>query len=145
MGTSNSLGATMSRGVRLAAAIAQNADRLTLPEPQKQEFDEALAQFQSILVRRDNLKAEKQELSRQLDEAGLRLRNATVNTKALVKGLIGSTAERLTEFQIKPRRQVTVSDRAAQKAAARERAKKNAAEAALAAATEPAVTAETQG
>jgi len=128
---SNSIASITSKSQRLTAAIAQNADRLTLPEAQKTEFDQAQSQFLDLLARRDNLQAEKQALSRQLHDSAQRLGTATIDMKHLVMALLGSTNEKVTEFQMKPRRQKTVADRSASKKASRERAKQKAAQAAL--------------
>lgn len=140
---SNSIASLTSKSQRLLAAIAQNADRLQAAEPHRVELEQALKEFQELLVRRDNFKADKQVLSRQLAESSLRVTDALIDLKALVKALLGSKSEKLTEFQVQPRRKRTVSDRDPRKAAARSSSKQQGGEAAAPGPT--AVVAEPQG
>jgi chromosome segregation ATPase len=87
----------------LLAAVAQNADQLQAAEAHRAELEAALNQFKELAGRRDNLKAEKQVLSRQMRAAGERVVDATIDLKALAKATMGSCSEKLIEFLMAPR------------------------------------------
>ena len=112
----NSFAGIVSGAQRLLAAVAQNADQLQAAEAHRAELEAALNQFKKLAGRRDNLKAEKQVLSRQMRAAGERVNDATIDLKALIKATMGSRSEKLIEFLMAPRRKVLRTDRDPRKA-----------------------------
>jgi len=95
----------------LLAAIEANPGLLPFAEPLQKELAEVLAELRSQATRRDNLKADKQVLSREMQGTSRRALDLTSTLRALIKGTLGVGNEKLVEFLIAPRRKVLRRER----------------------------------
>lgn len=95
---------------KLIAAVANNADLLPLVEPLRRELETVAADLRSQRTRRENLRADKQVLSREMMVTSRKALDLSSALRSLIKGSLGVRSEKLTEFDIAPRRQVLRSD-----------------------------------
>jgi uncharacterized protein (UPF0335 family) len=103
---------------QLLAAVTANADQLQAAEALRGQFDQAVTQLRDLVTRRDTFKAEKQVMSRQLIDVAQRVVDLGIDLKAMLKAILGSRSEKLTEFTLKPRRKVLRTERPKASAAA---------------------------
>lgn len=94
----------------LLAAVEANAEILPLAEPLRRELDAVAVDLRSLRARRDTLKADKQVLSREMTGTSRKALDLASTLRSLIKGSLGVRSEKLTEFDIAPRRQVLRSD-----------------------------------
>jgi hypothetical protein len=101
----------LSRCLQLLAAVGANAEQLQAADPLKVRLDESVERLRGLLTRRDTLKAEKQILSRQLLDTAQEVNDVYLDLRATVRAALGTRSEKLTEFNLKPRRKVLRTDR----------------------------------
>jgi hypothetical protein len=91
---------------KLIAAVDNNAELLPLTEPLRRELATVAADLRSQRTRRENLRADKQVLSREMTVTSRKALDLSSALRSLIKGSLGVRSEKLTEFDIAPRRQV---------------------------------------
>jgi hypothetical protein len=101
----------VAKGDKLLAAVAETGAELQSVEPLRAELEQTLSGFKALLSRRDNLNAEKQVLSKRLEDEAHKLNDAVIDLKGMIKATLRSRNEKLVAFGMPPRRKVLKSDR----------------------------------
>ena len=96
---------------KLLAAVAANPEQLQAVETQRAQFELVVSQLRTLVTRRDTMKADKQTLSRQLQEVAHLVNDSGLDLRAMIKATLGSRSEKLTEFDVRPRRKVLRTDK----------------------------------
>lgn len=110
MAASKSYVGLVAASEKLLAAVAANAEALGTVEPFREPFERVVAELKALVIRRDTMQADKQILSRQLRETAQKVNDTAIDFRVRIKAALGSRSEKLTEFDLRPRRQVVRSD-----------------------------------
>jgi translation initiation factor 2B subunit (eIF-2B alpha/beta/delta family) len=110
MATSKSYVGLVAASEKLLAAVAANAEALGSVEPFREPFEQVVARLKALVTRRDTMQADKQTLSRQLRDTAKEVSDAAIDFRVQIKAALGTKSEKLTEFDLRPRRQVVRSD-----------------------------------
>ena len=89
---------------KLLRAFQDNAEILAPAEPQRDAVASNVALLQEIKARQDSFAAQRQKATQELVALMQQAREDARRLRALVKGLLGTTNERLVQFQVAPLR-----------------------------------------
>lgn len=89
---------------KLLRAFQDNAETLAPAEPQRDAVASNVALLQEIKARQDSFAAQRQKATQELVALMQQAREDARRLRALVKGLLGTTNERLVQFQVAPLR-----------------------------------------
>src|SRR4029077_4241574 len=102
MATVNSFADVVSHWQSLLAACADNASSLTTAEPQRLAVEQMLKNVMDLKALQDSHWGAKQQIRQQLDQILKDGREAARRLQGAVKGNLGTSNERLVQFNIKP-------------------------------------------
>jgi hypothetical protein len=102
MSTTNSFAEVTSSWQKLLAACADNAAVLTMAEPQRLALEKMLKDALDLKSLQESHRGAKQEIRQQLTLAVKEGREAARRLQGAVKANVGTSNERLVQFNIKP-------------------------------------------
>jgi hypothetical protein len=102
MATINSFADVVSQWQSLLAACADNASSLTAAEPQRLAVEQMLKNVMDLKALQDSHRGAKQQIRQQLDQTLKDGREAARRLQGAVKANLGTSNERLVQFNIKP-------------------------------------------
>jgi hypothetical protein len=102
MATVNSFADVISHWQNLLAACADNASSLTAAEPQRLVVEQMLKNVMDLKALQDSHRGAKQQVRQQLDQILKDGREAARRLQGAVKANLGTSNERLVQFNIKP-------------------------------------------
>jgi hypothetical protein len=102
MATINSFPKLILSWEKILQACRDNADELTLEEPQRAALAAFLEQARELKGRQDSHRAAKQQVRQQLEQVIQGGREAARRLQGGVKSRLGTYDERLTQFNIAP-------------------------------------------
>jgi hypothetical protein len=98
----NSFADIITHWQNLLAACADNAAALTTAEPQRLAVEQMLKSVMDLKAVQDSHRGAKQQIRQQLDQILKDGREAARRLQGAVKANLGTTNERLVQFNIKP-------------------------------------------
>ena len=94
--------------IRLNEGLLEAVNRIPELQPkvqeERQEVEESLTDVKSLKARQEDLTAQRQEVTQKLTAALVRLREAGMHLRALVRAKLGLRNERLVQFNVAPLR-----------------------------------------
>ncbi|HEX6898884.1 MAG TPA: hypothetical protein VF789_04190 [Thermoanaerobaculia bacterium] len=104
MASINSYADIIGDWIGLLEAVERNPDVQPSVEAERQSLTQALSDAQSLKARQDELTAQRQDMTQQLNAMLKQGKETAIRLRAVAKGKLGPRSERLVHFKVAPLR-----------------------------------------